>query len=493
MTARAGTPPAPAAGHDAVTLAALVRSREVSPVELVDDALARLERLDPLVGAFTHVGADAARAQARAAEVAARAAAVTGEVLGPLHGVPVALKDTTATAGEVTSWGSAALRDHVTTFDANIALRLRAAGTISVGKTTTPEFGLYPHSEPAVAPPSRTPWDLTRSAGGSSGGAAAAVAAGIVPIGQGADTGGSLRIPASACGVFGLKPSRGRVSSGPRVGDPAYLTAHGVVTGTVRDTAAVLDAVAGPMPGDLDALPAWPAGAAARAVRDDPRGLRIGRYRTPADGGSVHPDCVAAWERASTALAEAGHEVEDVDPPFGPGLVEEFLVVYAVLAAAAEVPAGAEDLLQPTTRHLRERGRRVAAVTYLGAWTRLQDLARAAVAATAGYDLLLSPTLPRPPMPVGGFSRPGDPEAELGLMAAFAGFTYPYNLTGAAVASLPVHVSAEGLPIGVQLAAPRGGDLTVLAVAAQLERAGWPVPPVPAAVRDPFDRAGSLP
>lgn len=220
----------------------MVRRREASPVEVVAAALARLEALDPQVGAFTTVTAEAALDRARALE----SAVLRGDALPPLAGVPTAIKDLNTTAGVRTTFGSVAYRDFVPPVDDAVVAMVAASGAVSLGKTTTPEFGLPCYTEPDVAPPSRTPWDLSRSAGGSSGGAGAAVAAGIVPLAQGSDGGGSIRIPASVCGLVGLKPSRGRVSNGPVAGDVTGLGTSGPLARTVRDAAALLDALSVP-------------------------------------------------------------------------------------------------------------------------------------------------------------------------------------------------------------------------------------------------------
>src|ERR1700712_76422 len=234
--------------HDlnALQAAAATRDRTVSPTELVEHYLDRIARLDGEIGAFVTVTADGARAQAAEAE----AAVLSGADLPPLHGVPTAIKDLNLTAGVRTTFGSAVHRDFVAPLDDHVVRLLRQAGTISLGKTATPEFGLPCYTETDIGPPARTPWDPTRLAGGSSGGAAAAVAAGFLPIAQGSDGGGSIRIPASVCGLVGLKPSRGRISRGPMDGDAVGLSVLGPLARTVRDAAAFLDAVAGPMPGD---------------------------------------------------------------------------------------------------------------------------------------------------------------------------------------------------------------------------------------------------
>src|SRR5882724_12050863 len=264
--------------HDLTALeqAAAVRRREVSPVEFVEHALDRIDRLDEQLGAFVTVTADAAREQAKVAEQAVRNA--TDEAtLPPLLGVPIAIKDLNLTKGIVTKLGSTVYEEFVPTFDDYIVESLRAAGTISLGKTATPEFGLPCYTETDIGPPARTPWDTSRLSGGSSGGAAAAVSGGFIPFAQGSDGGGSIRIPASSCGLVGLKPSRGRVSKGPFDVDATRLAVYGPLTRTVRDAAALLDAVAAPRPGDPDPLPR-PDEPFRRACERDPGRMRIGRF-----------------------------------------------------------------------------------------------------------------------------------------------------------------------------------------------------------------------
>lgn len=444
-----------------------VRRRTISPVELVDHYLARIARHSDAVGAFVTVTADAARAAARTAE----RAVLDGEELPPLHGVPIAIKDLNSTAGVRTTRGSVVFADTVPDVDDHVVVRLRSAGTISLGKTNTPEFGLPAYTEPDVAPPARTPWDLTRSAGGSSGGAGAAVAAGLLPAAQASDGGGSIRIPASCCGLVGIKPSRGRVSIGPLAGDVSGLAVLGPLARTVVDAAAVLDAMAGPFPGD----PYWappPAGSFRAAAQAAPGRLRIGRYCAPPfPDAVVHPDCLAGYEAASSLLGELGHDVEDIAPPFRAGEIGAFTTVWAVGSTLVPVPAAREHELRPLTRWLRERGRAASGPEYAAALAAMQLGARAAVAATAGYDVVLTPTLASPPVPVGGLRNDADPAADFRAQQRFTPFTAAYNITGQPAISLPLHWTAGGLPIGVMLVGRPAGEATLIALAAQLEAA----------------------
>jgi amidase len=456
----------------ALDAAAAVRRREVSPVELVEHALHRLAEQDGRVGAFVTVTADDALDQARVAE-ATVARADDPSTLPPLFGVPTAIKDLSATAGVPTMLGSRAFADWVPDYDDNVVALLRKAGTISLGKTTTPEFGLPCYTEPAVGPSARTPWDLTRSAGGSSGGAGAAVAAGIVPIAQGSDGGGSIRIPASVCGLVGLKTSRGRISKGPMDIDASRLGVTGPLAHTVRDAAAFLDAVAGPQVGDPDPLPALPAGESyLRWCDREPGRLRIGRYVDSPMGSELDPQVRAAWEQASALLAGLGHEVEDVAAPVPAEAVAGFETVWAVTAAMAPVPPEREDLLRPLTRYWRDRGRAVSGPEFAHAIGTLNLLARRGITATAHLDAVLTPTVALLPRPIGWFvGEDDDPHADFQRQKAFTPYTALYNTTGQPAISLPLYVSAEGLPIGMMLVGRPAGEAPLLALAAQLEAA----------------------
>ncbi len=457
--------------HDlsALEQAAAVGAGEISPVELVGHYLERVARLSDQVGAFVTVTGEAALEQARAAERAVRA----GAELPPLHGVPLALKDLNLTAGVRTTFGSVTYSDFVPPIDDHVVSLLRAAGTISLGKTNTPEFGLPCYTEPEVAPPARTPWDLSRSAGGSSGGAAAAVSAGLVPFAQGSDGGGSLRIPASACGLFAVKVSRGRISNGPVTGDVTGLGANGPLARTVADAAALLDAMAVPMPGDPHWAAPLPAdetflAAASRA----PQRLRVGRYADSAvPGAELHPDCRAAWESASALLADLGHDVEDIALPFGPELIPQFEVVWSVSAATLPLAPEQEAALRPLTRWLRARGRQTSGPDFMAALGGLQMASRAAIQKTAAYDAVLTPTLAQPPAAVGGLRDDGDPAGDFEAQKRFTPYTATYNMTGQPAVSVPLHWTAAGLPIGVMLVGRPADEATLLSLSAQLEAA----------------------
>ena len=391
--------------------------------------------------------------------------------LPPLHGVPVPIKDLNMVAGVPVTLGSKAYPDLVGFVDDTVVTRLAAAGTIMLGKTNTPEFGLSCYTENAIAPPARTPWDLSRSAGGSSGGAAAAVAAGLAPAAQGSDGGGSIRIPSSVCGLFGIKPSRGRISHGPIVPDLFGLATNGPLARTVRDAAALLDAMAGPMPGDIYHAPEAAGSFLAWAEREPGR-LRIARtLETAVPGVEVHPDCLRAYEEASALLEELGHEVVDLPG----GLVSEELVapfeqLWSVMALLTPVAPEREGELLPLTRWLRDRGAEVSALDLMVGQAQLQAAMRRAMPVTDAFDAVLHPTLAQPPVPIGHFTG-ADAETDFERQKVFTPYTSLYNITGQPAVSVPLHWTADGLPIGIMLAGRLGAEGPLISLSAQLETA----------------------
>jgi amidase len=446
---------------------------EVSAAELAAHHLARIEAYDARLGAFVTVTADRALARARELDAArTRDDPRDGRPRSPLFGVPVAIKDLTLTAGVRTTFGSAAFADFVPDVDADVVRLLADAGTVSLGKTTTSELGCSLYSEGAVAPPARNPWSPAHTAGGSSGGAAAAVAAGLVPVAQGSDGGGSVRIPASICGLVGFKPSRGLISGGP-VGFGGFgLPTHGPIGRTVADVAALLDELAVPVPGEPYAGPPRPPeGYLAAARRAEPGRLRVGRFVAPMLADTpVDAACVAAVDATAAALASCGHEVVDVPAPFGPEIWPQFEAIWYVLALAP-VPPEREDLLLPLTRWLRRRGAATGAAALLAALGNLQLGVRRAVAATAACDLLLCPTLAAPQATVGWFTETGDPAEDFDRQRRFSPYCAPFNVTGQPSVSLPMAWPDDNGPVGVLITARFGADALLLAVAAQLEQA----------------------
>jgi amidase len=452
--------------------AAAVRAGEVSAVELVDAALDAIERLNGELNAVVTPVAERARAEAEA---------VSPGDQRPLAGVPMVVKDLLQlTEGVRTTFGSRAAGDFVPPFDTALVRKLRAAGAILVGKTNTPEFGILPTTEPLRFGPTRNPWDRSRTTGGSSGGTGAAVASGMVAFGHGNDGGGSIRIPASCCGLVGLKPSRGRISVAPLVPSAAGLSTDGFLTWTVADTALGLDLGAGYEWGDM-AWPPPPGGRFAEAVDRDPGRLRVGFTTLAPNGVEVHPDCVAATERAALLLESLGHDVEEAAPAWA---TEEFVDTF-VDVWIAELGASVErlgtmlgepvppDRLEPLSREMIEAARTMSVIQGFGALGLLRAYSRRVVAWWADHDVLVTPTLAQPPIPLGSLDPdPGAPALQmLEKSAQFTPFTPPLNVTGQPAVSLPLHQSAAGLPIGVQLVGPPSGEELLLSLAAQLERA----------------------
>jgi amidase len=471
--------------HDAVGLAGLVRAGEVKPLELVDAAIARIETVDPQLNSVIHRRFDRARAEA--------AAMATGpdsdNGAAPLAGVPFLVKDIIChQAGEPFHEGMQFLRDRQwrEDGDTHLAARFRAAGLITVGRTNAPELGIVPTTEPLAYGPTRNPWDRSRSPGGSSGGAAAAVAAGLVPAAHANDGGGSIRIPASACGLVGLKPSRGRTSLGPAASFSALVVCEHVVCATVRDSAAFLDAVAGPMPGDPWVAPP-PARAYLQEVGAQPGRLRVGLMTAAPGGAVVQRDCVAAAEATAGALASLGHHVEVAHPAALdlPEWTAHFLSLWSAgvalgldsWSARTGDRIGADDV-EPLTWALAELARALPTPALLRSLDWLMKSTRLVaewwepVDGSRGFDLLLTPTLAEPPVPLGTFdSPPGNPLAGFMRAAAFTPFTPPFNVTGQPAISLPLSWNHDGLPIGVQLVAAYGREDLLFRVAAQLEDA----------------------
>ncbi|WP_232549922.1 amidase [Propioniciclava soli] len=453
-----------AAAVDAVALAAAVRAGEVSAREVAEAALARGEGLNPSLGAFAAFAAERALGQADAVD-----AAVASGTLGdaPLAGVPLPIKDLVEVAGVPFAAGSRALAGTLAGATDVSAARLEAAGAVTVGKTATPEFGFPCYTEPDGAPPAVTPWDPTRMAGGSSGGAAAAVASGIVPIAHASDGGGSIRIPASCCGLVGLKPSRGLVDTMPsRLPGPG-LVSDGVLTTTVRDTAWALDVLA----------PGHHFFAGLDAAGTD---LRIGVLTEPviSDAAAVHPACLAAVAEVAELLGALGHRVAEAPRPFAADRWAAFDAVWTTGAASIPLPPEADPALTPMTRWLRARGRAVTGVEYAAALGEIARLEWDVDRAWGAFDVVLTPTLAQPPLPVGALRNDADPAADFAAQIDFTPWTSIANLTGRPSVSLPlVRAEVDGvvLPIGVMLTGRRGADATLLLLAAELELAlPWP-------------------
>ena len=445
-------------------LAAAFRHRELGVEEIADLAISRAEQLEPVVGAFTTLAHSRAHGAARAAQ-----RIVDAGDGGPLAGVPTAIKDLEPTAGVLTTLGSASYRDWIPDFDDTVVRAIDDAGLVWIGKTTVPEFGAACYTEPEVAAPSRSPHALERSAAGSSGGAAAAVSARIVPVAQGSDTAGSLRSPASACGVVGLKPSRGLLTGGLAGSDGFGLSTKGPIGLTVRDTAALLDVLASAPP--VGTVHPAVRGGFLAACDDQPGGLRIAVATESVSGGDVDPLVAEACEETGRQLASLGHSVSAMTQPTDLEFVDAFTALFSALAGAKSVPAGKETMLRPIVRYLRERAAKTDSATLGAALLRVQAAAGAWAGRFGAADIVVQPTITQLPAVVGSLRNDRDPAAELAAMTAFTGNTVLANATGFPAISLPLGWTEGGVPIGVTLTAKWGMDSLLLAVSAQLEAA----------------------
>jgi amidase len=465
------------ASMDATAQAELIRSGEASPTELVEAAIARVEELNPELNAVIHEFFDEARE------------AAAGDLPdGPFRGVPFLLKDLgPALAGQPMHLGMQALKDadFRVPVDTYLAQRFRDAGFVTIGKTNVPELGILPTTESRAYGAAHNPWDTDRTPGGSSGGSAAAVASGMVPLAHANDGGGSIRIPASICGLVGLKPTRQRISEGPIVGDNmSGLTVDLALTRSVRDTAAVLDAVRGAAPGDpyVAPEPSRPYVEELEATGS----MRIGVLeQPPVVGLESHPDCVAAVRAARDLLTSLGHEVEDSAPMDAQltetlDLEDSFMTRWAAGQAASLDGLGkligrelGPDDVEPLTWALAEVGRERTAGRYLEDVALHQTVTRTIAAwYESGFDLLLTPTLSEPPVPLGTYDDSGDDPLDAFRRAVPAGaFTAIFNATGQPAISLPLHWNDDGLPIGIQLVAAYGREDLLIRIAAELERA----------------------
>ncbi|OGL02441.1 MAG: amidase [Candidatus Rokubacteria bacterium RIFCSPHIGHO2_12_FULL_73_22] len=479
------------AEHDGLGLAELVRNKEVTPSELLEAARARIEAGNPTINAVVHRMYDQARA-----------AVAGGLPDGPFRGVPFLLKDLGAKyAGVPTGAGNRLLRDIPAPLDSEIVRRYKAAGVVILGKTNTPEFGLVPFTEPAVAGPTRNPWDLGRTPGGSSGGSAAAVAARMVPLAGGGDGGGSIRIPASCCGVFGLKPTRGRTPTGPDTGEVwrGFAQEH-VLTRSVRDSAAMLDAIAGADVGAPYAAPPQARSFLAE-VGTEPGRLRVAFTAQPFLGHAVHDDCVQGLEDTVRLLRELGHTVVEATPRIEREAFAVAFLTIVVAEARAEIEwaagqarrAPAPGDFEPATWGLGLLGRALSASDYANASRYLQRVAREIGSFFERHDVLLTPTLSAPPVPIGSLQPSRAERAVLGVLGRlhagwalramgmirqlagqvfdFIPFTPVFNVTGQPAMSVPLCWNAAGLPIGMHVVGRFGDEATLFRLAGQLERA----------------------
>ena len=479
------------AKYDGLGLTELVRKKEVRPSELVEEAIDRIERLNPQLNAVIHKMYDLAR---EAAE---------GDLPdGPFMGVPFLLKDLGAAYGGVPMRSGSRFHEYfVPDHDSEMVSRFKAAGVITLGKTNTPEYGLVPVTEPELFGPSNNPWDLTRTTGGSSGGSAAAVAARLVPLAHGNDGGGSIRIPASCCGVFGLKPTRGRNPLGPDIGEAWHgLACDHVLTRSVRDSAAMLDATAGPDVGALYyATP--PSRPFLDEVGADPRRLRIAFTSKPFLPGVVHEDCVKGLETTVQLCKDLGHEVVEEAPQIdGRAFARAFLTMVCGETRAdveeAEALSGRKATsrdFEPATWAVGLLGRQITAAEFSRAIRLLQRSARQVGQFFEDYDVLLTPTLAMPPVMTGALQPKGAEALAMkllgrlnagGLINALAGvealadqvfefmpYTPLFNATGQPAMSVPLYWNDDGLPIGMHFVGRYGDEATLFRLASQLEQA----------------------
>lgn len=457
--------------YDALGLAALIRDRKVSVAEVREAAIARIEALDGKLNAVVHRQFDRARREAS-----------LGLPQGPFHGVPFLLKDLYALdAGEPSGNGSRFYDGFLADHNSEIVTRFRNSGLAILGRSNSPEFGLVPTTEPARFGATRNPWNLERSAGGSSGGGAAAVAARLVPIAHATDGGGSIRIPASACGLVGLKPTRARCPMGPDVGEGWNgLSAGLVVSRSVRDTAAALDAVEGPAVGDPYACPPK-ARPFLSEVGANPGRLRIALSTTVPAGVAVDPDCLAAVRDAAKLCAELGHVVEEADPPIDhEALWAAFRVIICShvantvnLREAALGRAVRPEELERSTLAFREIGQhQVSGADYARAILTIHGLGRRLGAFMERYDLMLTPTLATPPVRLGEIDMGAmDADAYSDRLRAYIPFTPVENAAGLPAISLPLAWNGEGLPIGIHFVGRYADEATLLRLAGQLEQA----------------------
>jgi len=458
------------AQYDGLGLAELVAKKKVKPIELLDEAISRAEALNPKLNAIVYKDYDRARLAAK------------GKLpKGAFTGVPFLLKDIFALAeGVPTRQASRFMPAIPWPHDSWLTAGFKRSGLVGFGKTNVPEFGLVPTTESKLYGPAHNPWSLDHSTGGSSGGSGAAVAAGIVPLAHANDGGGSIRIPASCCGLVGLKPTRGRTSYGPDFADIIDgLGVDLVVSRSVRDTAAALDAVAGFVQGDPYCAPPAPLSYLA-AMKRKPKTLRIAFSTKKLDGSALHPDCVAAVKKAAKLCAALGHEVEEATPQLDQAvLIPMFMILWSAnLAAGIDTIAGltgqkaSADQFEGLTWGLYEAGRKISASEYLRAKDGINLASRATAKFHETYDMWLSATLGAPPVKLGTFDmEERDPQKSFAPLIDYVPFTAMQNVTGQPAINLPLHWNKEGLPIGVQFAGRFGDELGLLRLAAQIEAA----------------------
>jgi Asp-tRNA(Asn)/Glu-tRNA(Gln) amidotransferase A subunit family amidase len=455
--------------HDAVSLAGLIARREVSAAEVLETAIARAEQVNPAINAIVHKQYEQARKAVDA-----------GLPEGKLTGVPYLIKDLGFfETGQPATFGSRLFKDFVADHDTAYVTRCKKAGLVFIGRSSSPEFGLNPNTEPRLYGSCHNPWKLEYSPGGSSGGAAAAVSAGILPVAHATDGGGSIRIPAAQCGLFGLKPSRGRVSMAPDAGEGwGGLSAGHVVSRSVRDSALMLDCTEGPEPGDPYAAPPKER-SFLEAITLPPRRLRIALMLRDHRGSKLHPECLEAVQNAAGLCATLGHTVEEADPDLDMVALRPFHTMIAAANTARSCTLrwkalGREpnaDDVEAVTWAAYQRGLKVSGIEYIEAIAATHAAGRKMARFLRSYDVILSTTLAGPPPKLGYFDQNGDAQTFTERVAEYLSVTPLHNATGTPAMSVPLHWTADGLPVGVHFAGRYGEEATLLALAAELEAA----------------------
>jgi amidase len=440
----------------------LILKNEVRPREAAEFFLERIECLNSRIGAFMTLTAERALEDAARLE---RLPAPTRASL-PLYGIPFSLKDLTWTKGIRTTLGSKNFENFVPRADQEYAARIMAAGGILLGKTTTPEFGGKPTTDGGLCPTAHNPWDLSRTAGGSSGGAAASVAAGMNPVTEGSDGGGSIRLPAACCSLVGIKPSRGRVSNAPVMGEGwAGFATNGPLTHSVRDAALLLDVMSGPAAGD----PYWappPSCSFTDALKLRPRNLRLAAI-AETSLAPVDPEVKAAFETACKTLVAMGHRIEPLK--VDPAALLKDLAQKLICAGISSIPLHDPDAVDPIVRVAWENGRRLSASEYIATVAKMHNVSRQIVQELSPYDALLTPTLPYPAVKLGTLY--GSPEDAIEATFGWIPFTFPYNATGQPAISLPNGFTGSGLPVGLQIVGHPADEVGIITLAAAFEEA----------------------
>jgi amidase len=447
---------------EAHELRELVLKKELRPREVAEFFIARVEKLNPKLGAFMTVTRERALADADRIEKLSD----TEKRRALMFGVPYSIKDLNWTKDIKTSMGSKNYENFMPPADDEIVIKMRNAGGILLGKTTTPEFGGRPTTEGGLCPPARNPWNLEHTAGGSSGGAGSAVAAGLGPLAQGSDGGGSIRIPSACCGLVGIKPSRGRISMSPVAGEAwAGFATFGPMARSVRDAATMLDVMHGNVVGD----PYWapePITSFKAAVEIPPKHMRIGMI-TKTSLAKVDAETITALESAAKSFEDMGHRVEPIS--CDPGGRMRDIVMALICAGVGSVPVNDINLVDPVVRELWETGQKMSAAQYIGIVTQMHNMSREIVQELAPYDAIISPVTSRPAVRLG--TLPSHPSKYLTELPEWIPFTFPFNATGQPAFSVPNGFSKEGLPLAMQIVGRQTDEVTIIGLAAQFEKA----------------------